>query len=232
MVKPILLEISLDSVESAMAAERGGAARIELCDNLVVGGLTPDRKTLEHVRKKISIGLHVMIRPRAGDFCYSDSEFEMMKKDITGVKNLGVDGVVFGILKNGSTVDSERVKILVDLAKPMNATFHRAFDVVTDPVRALEDIISSGCDRLLTSGQQPTAEKGIPLIAKFVERAESRIIIMPGCGVNAQNAKAILDDTGATEIHIGSAATSHIGSRHVVDEQKVKTLMQIISGHR
>ena len=231
-MKPILLEISLDSIDSAIAAERGGAQRVELCDNLAEGGTTPNMKTVELARQSIAIGLCVMIRPRAGDFCYSDSEFEMMKKDIAAVKKLCVDGVVFGILKKDCSVDVERTKKLVDIAKPMNSTFHRAFDVAANPVRTLEDIISTGCDRLLTSGQQTTAEKGISLIAKLVGQAENRIIIMPGCGVNVRNAKGILDKTGATEIHVGTAATSNIGSRHVVDEQKVKTLMQIISGHR
>lgn len=232
MVKSILLEISLDSVESAMAAERGGAQRVELCDNLAGGGTTPSMKTIELVRRNITIGLHVMIRPRVGDFFYSDSEFEIMKKDIAAVKKLGVDGIVFGILKNDRTIDKDRIKMLADLAKPMNTIFHRAFDVVADPVQALQDVISSGCDRLLTSGQQQTAEEGIPLIAQLIKQAKDRIIIMPGCGVDVQNAKDILDRTGATEIHIGTAVTSNVGSRRVVDEQKVKALMQMISGHR
>ncbi|HMD14036.1 MAG TPA: copper homeostasis protein CutC [Bacteroidota bacterium] len=232
MFTSTLLEISLDSVKSAVAAERGGAQRVELCDNLDAGGTTPNRETIELARKKITVGLHVMIRPRPGDFCYSESEFDSMKKDIAAVKKLGVDGVVFGILKKDRTVDTERTKILIDLAKPMSTTFHRAFDVASDPVRALEDIISAGCYRLLTSGQQPTAEEGLPLIAKLIELAGKRIVIMPGCAINAQNAKVILEKTGATEIHIGTAATSHVGSRHVVDEQKVKMFMQILSCRR
>ncbi len=231
-MKPILLEISLDSVDSAVAAVRGGAKRIELCDNLSEGGTTPKLKTVERVRQNTAIGLYVMIRPRAGDFCYSDSEFEMMKKDVAAVKKLGVDGAVFGILKNDRSIDKDRIKMLVDLAKPMRTTFHRAFDEASDPVGALEDIISAGCDRLLTSGQKQTAEEGIPLITILIKQAKDRIVIMPGCGITMQNANTILDKTGATEIHIGTAATSHVGSRRVVDEQKVKTLMQIISGHR
>ena len=153
-----------------------------------------------------------------------------MKKDIAAVKKLGVDGVVFGILKNDCSIDKDRMRMLVDLAKPMNTTFHRAFDEASDPVRGLEDIISAGCDRLLTSGQQQTAELGIPLIATLIKQAEDRIIIMPGCGINMQNAEKILDKTGAREIHCGTAVTSSVGSHRVVDEQKVKTFMQIISG--
>ena len=231
-MKSILLEISLDSLESAIAAERGGTHRVELCDNLAEGGTTPSRKTIELVRKKITIGLQVMIHPHGGDFCYSDPEFDTMKKDIADAKQLGADGVVFGILKKDRTVDKERTKILVDLAKPMSTTFHRAFDIASDPLRSLEEIISAGCDRLLTSGQRRTAEEGIPLIAKLIKHAGDRIIIIPGCGINSLNVKNILDKTGATEIHIGTAATSRVGSHHIVDEQKVKMLMQIISGRR
>lgn len=232
MLKSPLLEISLDSVESAIAAKRGGAHRVELCNNLAEGGTTPSAKMIERVRQKITIGLHVMIRPRAGDFCYSDVEFEAMKKNVAAAKKLGADGVVFGILKKDHTVDKDRIKKLGDLARPMSVTFHRAFDVASDPVWALKDIISAGCDRLLTSGQQPTAEEGILLLAKLVEQAGKRIVIMPGCGINVSNVNTILEKTGATEIHIGTGVKSYVGSHHIVDERKVKTLMHSISGRR
>jgi len=232
MTKSILLEISLDSIESAVAAERGGAHRVELCDNLAEGGTTPSAKMIERVRKEVTIDLHVMIRPRAGDFCYSDSEFEVMKRDIAVAKKFGADSVVFGILIKDRTIDKDRTKILIDIAKPMSTTFHRAFDVASNAGQSLEEIISAGCDRLLTSAQQRTAEEGITLLAKLIKQAGKRIIIMPGCGINASNVNTILEKTGATEIHIGTASTSHIGSRHVVDDEKVKTLVHMISNRR
>jgi copper homeostasis protein len=149
MSKKFLLEVCVDSIESAIAAQEGGAARVELCDNLAEGGTTPSAGMIEAARQHLRIGLHVMIRPRGGDFCYSDIEFEVMKKDVLITKQLGADGVVFGLLKPDHTVDLERTRDLVQLARPLRVTFHRAFDLATDSLRALEDNISLVIERIL-----------------------------------------------------------------------------------
>jgi copper homeostasis protein len=235
MSREILLEVCVDSVESAIAAQEGGAARVELCDNLIEGGTTPSAGIIEVARQHLRIGLHVMIRPRGGDFCYSDVEFEVMKKDILIAKQLDADGVVFGLLKRDHTVDLERTRYLVQLARPLRVTFHRAFDLATDSFRALEDIISLGIERILTSGRAKTALAGLPLITRLVQAAAGRVIIMPGSGVTPQNVRTILAASGAAEIHAGSAVSikkeySQSGlfltPRQVVDPQKVKTLLE------
>jgi copper homeostasis protein len=225
MPQNILLEICLDSVESAVAAQQGGAHRVELCSNLDVGGTTPSFSLIEEVRKLISIKLHVMVRPRGGDFCYSAQEFELMKNDILRTKQLGADGVVFGILTKEKTIDSERCRRLVEIAKPMSTTFHRAYDEVTEPFYALEDIVACGVDRLLTSGQKVSATEGIELIALLVQKAGNRIAIMPGAGIHAGNINNIIAMTGVTEIHIGTAATK----QQVVDKDLVRKLLKSIS---
>ena len=225
----VLLEICLDSVESAIAAQDGGAHRVELCDNLAEGGTTPTLAMIEQVRKSISIGLQIMIRPRAGDFVYSASEFEAMKKEIAIAKHLGADGVVFGLLNVDSTVDKNRTKMLVGLAKPMSITFHRAFDVIQEPFKALEDIIDCGVDRLLTSGQQSTASEGVSLIADLVERARSRIIIMPGSGINKNNAGKIIAKTNVREIHVSTGVIDSSTRHNVVDAKNVQNLLMSIT---
>ena len=159
-----LIEVCAAHVQSAIAAQEGGAKRVELCDNLYEGGTTPGYAAIKVTREKLNIGINVMIRPRGSDFCYSDLEFEMMKEDIKVCKELGVDGVVFGILLPDGNVDIERTNILVELAKPMSITFHRAFDVTPDPFKALEDIIDLGIDRILTAGQKNTVPDGKQLI--------------------------------------------------------------------
>ena len=198
----IKIEVCLDSIQSAIEAQRGGADRLELCDNLFEGGTTPSAGTIATVRKKIDIGLQVIIRPRGGDFCYSDDEYESMKFDITTAKNLGADGVVIGILTPDGRVDTERCARLVELARPMNVTFHRAFDVCRDPWEGLEDIISTGANRILTSGQEVTVPEGLETIAELVKRAGERIIIMPGCGITERNIEKVKRQSGAKEFHV------------------------------
>jgi copper homeostasis protein len=198
--KPIL-EICANSLESAVNAQKGGAQRVELCDNIYEGGTTPSYGSIQQARKLLNIDLNVIIRPRGGDFCYSDLEFEIMKKDIEFAKSMEVDGVVFGILYPNGTVDKERTKMLVELAKPMSITFHRAFDVTRNPFAALEDIIECGCNRILTSGQENKAMDGVTLIQNVVKKAENRIIIMPGSGINETNISDISQKTGANEFH-------------------------------
>ncbi len=202
------LEVCLDSAESAIIAERGGAARVELCDNLFGGGTTPGPGTIITTRKSVSLGLQVIIRPRPGDFCYTDVEFDAMVEDIKFCKSQGVDGVVIGILKPNGTVDIERSAQLVELAHPMNVTFHRAFDVTVDPFQALEDIIAIGCTRILTSGQEETVLEGAPLIKSLIERAKDRIIILPGGGITERKLQRIIAATGASEYHIHLDAPS------------------------
>lgn len=201
MISKYILEICANSFESAINAQTGGAHRIELCDNLYEGGTTPSYGAILLAREKLNIDLNVLIRPRGGDFLYSDTEFEIIKKDIEFAKKVGVDGVVLGILLENGNVDTKRTKELVQLAQPMSITFHRAFDMCHDPFIALEDIMNCGCDRILTSGQQNKAVDGIDLLSELVKRAENRIIIMPGSGINESNISEIYRATKAREFH-------------------------------
>jgi len=197
----VLVEICVDSTESALAAQRGGAQRVELCGDLVEGGTTPSAGLIESVRRKVNLGLHVIIRPRGGDFCYSTDEFEAMKRDVLTAKQLNADGVVFGILKEDGHIDAARTRSLIELAHPMNATFHRAFDMSADPHLALEDLIHAGIHRILTSGGEQNAEDGIATIASLVAAANSRVAVMVGGGIRETNVRSIINKTGAREIH-------------------------------
>lgn len=205
-----LLEICAGSVESAIAARNGGAARIELCSALEIGGVTPSVGIITEARKIKGLILNVIIRPRGGDFLYNEYEIACMEEDIRTCKEIGADGIVIGALTAQGDIDKECCRRLISAAEGMSVTFHRAFDMCRAPRQALEDIISLGCHRLLTSGQRPSAVEGIPLIKELVELANERIIIMPGCGVNSSNALHILQSTGATEIH--ASARKDIGS--------------------
>lgn len=200
------LEICAASVASCIAAEQGGANRIELCDNLLEGGTTPSYATIAVAREKVKIDLYPIIRPRGGDFLYSDLEFEVMKKDIELCKQLGCNGVVIGILTADGRVDKERCKILTALAWPMGVTFHRAFDMTDNPFEALEDIIAIGCERILTSGARNTALEGATLLKDLLIRANDRIAIMAGSGVRASNIAQLITATGVTEYHTSAKA--------------------------
>lgn len=202
MKDKIKFEVCLDSVESAIEAQAGGADRVELCDNLFEGGTTPSAGAIRLAREKLTIGLHVIIRPRGGDFCYSDIEMEVMKLDVISARELGADGVVIGILTADGQVDMERCKVLVEAAGDMNVTFHRAFDMTRDPFEALEKIISLGCSRILTSGQEATVYEGMDLLKKLVQKAENRIIIMPGNGITERNLDKVMKGIGAAEYHV------------------------------
>lgn len=202
------LEICVDSAHAAIAAEKGGAERVELCDNLAEGGTTPSAGMIALTRQHITIGLHVLIRPRRGDFLYSDLEFEVMKHDIEVAKSLGADGVVLGILKADGTIDTDRTRELIALAHPLSVTFHRAFDLTPDPFQALHDLLQLGVQRLLTSGQQASAYEGAPLIRELVKQAGNQLIIMPGAGINEQNIKDIITVTGAKEYHTSARSRS------------------------
>jgi len=203
----IFLEACVDSVEAAMAAQEGGAQRVELCANLLEGGTTPSAGSIQLARQRIDIGLQVMIRPRGGDFCYTDVEFEIMKLDIEMAKKLGADGVVIGILNPDGTIDRARTRELVELARPMNVTFHRAFDMARDPYQALADLVELGVDRVLTSGQEITAFEGLDLLASLVQQAGERIVVMPGGGIHERNIQRIVEQSGAREVHAAAPIT-------------------------
>ena len=196
------LEVCLDSAESAIIADKAGADRVELCENLFGGGTTPSAGTIKTAREAVSLGLHVIIRPRPGDFCYTDTEFRVMLEDIRYCRNSGVDGVVIGILNPDGTVDKERNAALVKEAGDMSVTFHRAFDVTADPYQALEDIIELGCDRILTSGQEASVIEGADLIREIIAKAAGRIIIMPGGDITERKLQRVIEKTGASEYHI------------------------------
>lgn len=200
--RDILIEACVNSVASALEAEKGGARRIELCDNLLEGGTTPSAASIQLAGKILTIDVNVIIRPRGGDFCYSDIEFEVMKSDILAAKELAAEGVVIGILDVNGRVDKKRTQKLIELARPMSVTFHRAFDMTSDPFQALHDLIDLKVDRILTSGQKNTALEGVKLISALVEEAEDRVIIMPGCGITAENIQKLADQTGAREFHV------------------------------
>lgn len=204
VVKPIAVEICVDSVEGALAAQAGGAQRIELCDNLVEGGTTPSSGMIGVIREKLTIGVNVIIRPRGGDFLYSEHEFAVMQQDILHAKACGADGVVIGMLKVDGTIDGERTARLIALARPLSVTFHRAFDMTRDAEEALETLIALGVDRVLTSGQEQSSLDGIVRIAALVRQAGERIIVMPGGGINETNVGTIVQQSGAREVHLSA----------------------------
>jgi len=198
----MLLEACVNSAVSAIEAQKGGADRVELCENMADGGCTPSAGTIMLAKKHLSIPVFVMIRPRGADFCYSDEEYEIMKSDIRMAKELKADGVVFGILMADGRIDRKKMSELVKLARPMGVTCHRAFDMTRDPYEALEDLIKLGIDRVLTSGQADSALEGAPLIRKLIEKTRDRITIMPGHGIKEHNLKDIIRETGAGEYHM------------------------------
>lgn len=202
--KKINIEICVDSIQSALAAQNGGASRIELCDNLIGGGTTPSAGMIELARKYLTIDINVMIRPRSGDFCYSPLEIEVMKRDIEIVKKYGVNGIVIGVLRPNGEIDINIMKELIELSRPLTVTFHRAFDMTKDPFKSLDILIDLGVERILTSGKESKAMQGIDLIRELVTRAEDKIIIMPGSGVNEENVRLIIDNTGTEEIHLSA----------------------------
>ena len=212
----MILEICVTSVQSALAAQRGGAHRVELCSALDEGGLTPGYGLTAAVREQIAIGLHLMVRPRGGDFLYSDSEYDVMKREIAAAKQLGADGVVFGLLTAGGAVDVPRTRELVQLSQPLHVTFHRAFDMTADPLPALDDLITCGVQSLLTSGRANKAPGGTPLIRELVHHAAGRLEIMAGSGVSPDNVVSLAHETGARAFHLSArrAVTSAMTFRN------------------
>ncbi len=250
MSEPVILEICVDSPQSAVAAERGGANRIELCSSLFDGGTTPSAGMIATVRNLIKIDLRVMIRPRGGDFRYSADEFAVMKRDISMAKQLRADGIVLGILNQDGDVDRPRCRELLDWARPLKATFHRAFDMTRDLEQSLEDLIALGFDCVLTSGGEQKVQAAIPVVRRLRERASNRIALMIGSGIRSGNVRELISQTGVREIHssarhiapspmryrnekIRMGALSESEYQHaVVDEEEVRNLVRAVANMR
>ena len=224
------LEICSFDLMSALLAQEAGAHRIELCAGPAEGGITPGPGTIRLAREKLQIDLYPIIRPRGGDFLYSDEEYDTMLKEVAWCKEVGCNGVVIGLLNRDGTIDKKRASRLVDLAYPLGVTFHRAFDWATNPFEALEDIINIGCERILTSGQRPTAMEGVTLINELVRQADDRIIIMPGSGVRADNVLGLAEKTDANEFH--TSARSMVPSAMEFVNEAMKEDMSFVRPDR
>jgi len=235
--KKAIFEVCAFNIQSAIIAEKAGAARVELCDNPIEGGTTPSYGAIKQTREKISIALYPIIRPRAGNYLYDSNEFQIIKHDIKICKELGCDGISIGVQKINGQIDVVKLRQIVDLAFPMSVTFNRAFDATPDPFKALEDIINTGCERILTSGQKTGAPEGSELLKQLVQIAGSRLIIMPGAGINSGNIKKLMEQTGAREFH-GSARkisvnpmlfenslVSDFGNVYIADEDEIKRIL-------
>ena len=251
MPHEVILEACVDSIEGALAAEAGGADRIELCAALSEGGLTPSAGTIAVARQRVAIAAHVMIRPRGGDFLYTDAEFASMQRDVEMAKRLGAVGVVLGLLLPDGSIDLARTRQLTEQARPMSVTFHRAFDMTADPKKALTDLIALGVDRVLTSGQAPTAVEGIDLLAKLVKQAGDKIAVMPGGGIDETSLTKILEETGAGEVHVtgtrevdsgmtfrnprlymGRAPDRTEFATDVTDSERIRKMVELAQGSR
>lgn len=245
----MLIEACVDSVESAVAAEKGGALRVELCAALLEGGLTPSAGAIGLAREKIGIGLNVIVRPRGGDFLYTDAEHESMLRDVDAAKSLGADGIVVGVLTPEGEVDARRTRELVERARPLTVTFHRAFDMARDALAALETLVELGCDRILTSGQEESAMAGLDLLRELVRIASDRIVVMPAGNLHEGNVEKIARETGAQELHVTGFSDSdsrmrfrnprvYMGgllrppeyTRSVTDAEKIRGLVRIAGG--
>lgn len=209
----LIIEICLEDAQSVASACKAGADRVELCSDLFEGGCTPSLgmfrvarrlagEVSDRVGREDSVKINVMIRPRGGDFCYSNEEFQVMLEDARVFKAEGADGIVFGILTPEGNVDMERSRKLIEAVKPLPVTFHRAFDMTCDPYKALDDLIALGVDRILTSGQEATVVEGLDLIEELIAKAGDRIIIMPGCGISERNFEKIKQRLNAREYHV------------------------------
>lgn len=205
----MIFEICVDSVAGVRAAKEAGAHRVELCGDLLEGGTTPSRGMIREARTIAGIGLHVIIRPRGGDFLYDDDEFAVMAADIDAAKDEGADGVVIGLLTADGAIDAARTRELAVRARPLAVTFHRAFDMTPDPFAALETLIGLGVERVLTSGQEASVLEGLPLIAELVRRAGDRIIVMPGGGITDRNVGRIVAEARPRELHFAALEPLH-----------------------
>lgn len=236
-----ILETIAFSLRSCSLAQTAGANRIELCDNPGEGGTTPSYGFIKAARQVLTIDLFPIVRPRGGDFLYTEEEFEIMKADVQVCKDLGCDGVVFGLLNEDASIDKVRCKVLVQLAYPMSVTFHRAFDRVIDPSQALEDVIECGFERILTSGFYATAMDGIDNLKKLIQVADERIVIMPGSGVRATNIGELAQATDAVEFHSSARIMKQTNMKVFndnmkenlksfgIDEEEIKNMVEILS---
>jgi copper homeostasis protein len=239
-----IIEIATSDFATTKSAVEGGADRIELCANLAEGGTTPSYGTIKQCREAFYVWLYPIIRPRGGDFLYNKDEFAIMTNDVKLCKQSGCDGIVIGLLNMDGTIDLARTSELIELAYPMGVTFHRAFDRCKDPFEALEELIEIGCERILTSGQRPTVNEGIDLIAALNEKADDRIIIMPGSGVRKENIKMLAEKTGCIEfhtslrgktkspmqfVHPGFADSEESYLNNAIDAEEVKDLKNTLS---
>jgi copper homeostasis protein len=239
----IILEVCAFNIQSSIIAQKAGAARVELCDNPVEGGTTPSYGTVKETREKISIALYPIIRPRGGNFLYDDEEFAIIKQDILLCKQLGCDGISTGVQKQNGEIDTDKLKRIVEWAYPMGVTCHRVFDRTPDPFEALEEIIACGCERILTSGQKSAAPEGAALLAKLVQQASERIIIMPGAGVRSSNISDLIKETGASEFHTSARviapdtstyhnpAVSDVGHWYLANEEELRKILVVMSGY-
>lgn len=218
------LEIACFNVESAVIAQKNGANRVELCDEMNEGGTTPSKEAVMDAREKLTIDMNVMIRPRGGNFVYSDAEFEQMKQEIIAYKKYKVDGFVFGILNQDNSINVERNKELVFLAKPLPCTFHRAFDVVPDVYNSLETVIDCGFQNILTSGQAPNVMEGIAVLEQLAKKAGNRIIIMPGGGVRSSNVTLLKEKMNTSYYH-SSAITNET---EIADGKEVNAMVALL----
>ena len=222
----MICEVVVYNIDSALKAQEGGADRLELCASPGEGGTTPSYGTIEQVRQNINIDLYVMLRPRGSDFNYSNYEFHVMKRDLAQCQRLSVDGVVFGILDVDGAIDKKRCKELINIARPLKVTCHRAFDMTSDPFQALEDCIEVGFDRILTSGQQSKAVNSIDLIAQLIKKANGRISIMPGSGINEETVVEIIKKTSAKEIHFSAVIFKDSTMRF--RNEKITSMSQVV----
>ena len=236
----MLLEVCAFNLQSSIIAERVGAKRVELCENPADGGTTPSYGTIKQTREKIGISLYPIIRPRGGNFFYDEEEFGIIKQDILLCKQLGCDGISTGVHLQNGEIDTERLKQIVEWAYPMGVTCHRVFDATPDPLKALEEIIDSGCERILTSGQKSAAPEGIEMLAKLVQQAGGRIIIMPGAGVRSSNIETLIKGTGATEFHTSARiaapdpvtfrnpAIADAGDWYIANEEELNKILDLL----
>jgi copper homeostasis protein len=229
MKNQYVLEISVESIGAAAAAERGGASRIEFCSNARVGGTTPSDALLRAVRERVSLPIFSMVRPRGGNFFYTETEFEAMRRDVDAAKEIGMDGVVLGLLGADGQIDVERTKQLVVRARPLPVTFHRAFDECVDLRRSLEGVIRTGAIRLLTSGGKRTAPEALDALGELVRIAGGRIAVMPGSGLHAGNIREAVEETGAREFHAGlSSVVADAAGNLAVFEREVRRLADVL----
>lgn len=244
----MIIEACVDSVESAIGAQAGGAHRVELCESLLEGGTTPSAGLIEVCRERLHIPLHVLVRPRGGDFVYSNVELDVMRRDIGVARRLGAQGVVIGALNADGTIDVPATRSLIEAARPLSVTFHRAFDFTPDADEALESLVAMGVDRVLTSGQAPTAVAGTGILARLVRRAAGRIAILAGGGVSEENVLAVIAQSGVSELHVRASALlespasfrpTHVTllkqplpndfDRAVTDPERIRRLAEIVA---